>query len=235
MDMSGDFTGTDYSDFEYQFVDIDFGLTPSADTTNIGAEAVYTIEPLQFAGGLSQNEVAELVYLETYAGIELEDEAGNQQVATTAETRGAVGINLPNSQDAFISKVQTSTGDPVDASVEVVGTNNGVNAEDDIRPLSSVRTDERFLQAYRAKFSPPFDDTGPGGSGSHDHFHDKKHFRRLTGRGPVFDANDDLSVSTAFNVGSSVTGGGSTIRLQCVWDVAEVDDAGRAFSVPEGM
>jgi hypothetical protein len=225
----------DYSDFEYQVVSLENRISSVLDTTNPSVDTVFSIEPLQFAGGLSQNEVAELVYLETYVGLETEDEGGAQTAATTAEARGAIGINFPNSQDAFVSKVQQQTN-PQDANSAVIRASTGVDIEDDVNALSSIRTDERFLQFYRAMQGPAFDDdTGAGGSQTHDHFRAQKNYRQLTGRGPVFDANDDLSVSSSVNIGNTVNGGGANIRLHCVWDVAEVDDAGRAFSVPDGM
>jgi hypothetical protein len=57
-------------------------------------------------------------------------------------------------------------------------------------------------------------------------------WRQVTGRGPVLDSNDDIGVNSRLVVNDSIIGCVGQVRAHLVWDVAEVDDAGRAFSVP---
>jgi hypothetical protein len=227
----GDGADVDYSDFEYQQIDVALRVQPTSSGSNQQAAVVYDIEPLGDIGGLANNEVAELAYMETYAGMEFEDENDDQNVGTAGECRGAVGINLPASDEAFPSDAQQSN--PKQAQSTLIQTQN--TTESELNANSSVSSDDRFLQLYRAREYPPFDDetTGPGGGGSHDQFFAVKNWRELTGRGPVLDANDDIGISLNVNVGDSIIGVAGNVRCHMIWDVAETDDAGRRFSVPE--
>jgi len=57
------------------------------------------------------------------------------------------------------------------------------------------------------------------------------HFRHNYGRGPVLDDQDTIDViSRIINGTGGVVSG--MIRMKLVWDIAETDDAGRRFSVP---
>jgi len=229
--VSADGSDVDYSDFEYQVFDVDLIIAAGGAAGNLGADAVYTIEPLGDAAGLDNNEVAEIVYTELHCGFENEDEEADQDVATTAEARGAMGINLPASQAAFLSATQTAASAQLDATV--IRTNPDTN-EDDVITNGNSKTDDRFLQFFRAQTGYPFDDetNGPGGGGSHENFYAEKNWRTLTGRGPVLDANDDLSVAVSANASDSVIGLSVNVRGHIVYDVAEMSDAGRRFSVP---
>jgi len=231
MNMDGmDGDVADYSDFEYQTIEANPTLQGS-DGPNVGFDAVYQFEPLEAIGGLDNNEVAELVYLEVHAGIEIEDESDDQNVATGAELRGVVGINLPESQAAFLSTTQS--GAPANFDATVIRTNP--DTEEPFTLGGANKAEDRFLQPYRATASPPFDDqtNGPGGGRSDDAFLAEKSYRDLTGRGPVLDANDDVSISLSLNVGDTILQTGADIRVHMVWDVAETSDAGRRFSVPQ--
>jgi len=70
------------------------------------------------------------------------------------------------------------------------------------------------------------------GAGSHEDFYGNRDYRSLTNRGPVLDSTDDISVYQSINVGDTITAFSGEVRIHMVWDVAEVDEAGRAFSVP---
>lgn len=228
MSVNMDADGTDYSDFEYQTAALRTQVTPDDSvSTNPRARTVTSFEPLARIGGLDNNEVAELVYLETFADIEIEDEeVADQDVATTGELRGAVGINLPASDSAFPESADVGFRGEVVEAANI--------PEDNVTTRGNSRSDDRILQQYFSGFGLPFDDqtNGPGGSGTYNHFYAEKSYRSLTGRGPVLDANDDLSVSAAVNVSDSIIPIASNTRIHCVWDVAETSDAGRRFSVP---
>jgi hypothetical protein len=97
---------------------------------------------------------------------------------------------------------------------------------------SSTRDD--IFQHFRTVGFPQITDTtgGLGAGGSVDGFYSMKNFRDLVGRGPVLDSNDDLTVlGRVVNANTAIDVRGD-VRIWAAWDVAEVDDAGRAFSVP---
>jgi len=91
MDMSGE-GPTDYADYDYQVLRVEDKATNNSGSVN--EQFLTTIEPLEAIGGLSNNEVAELVYMEVQATIEPEDESESQGVATIAEYRGVIGANI---------------------------------------------------------------------------------------------------------------------------------------------
>jgi len=221
---------TDYSDFEYQQIDSVLLINEGQDNTgdeNARVLSVTSVEPLLGRGGLDNNEVAELVYMQTSAYIEIEDDSGDQDVGTAAEGRGTVGINLPNSTDAFVQ----DEGQFVDGNI--VGEVRNVD-EGNVTVGTSVVSDNRILQLFDTHATYPFDDasSGPGGGGSQEGYTAEKNWRQLTGRGPVVDATDDISTALALNAGDTILTQNLRVRVHMVWDVAEVSDAGRAFSVP---
>lgn len=223
--MSGG-ADTDYSSFENQFVSFEHVMEDT--NGNARAKAGVEFEPLQGAGGLNQNEIAELVYYELQVSLEFEDEEeGDQNVATASEFRGTLGINLPTDQ-AFIDDdgvlSQTIDSDP-----------DGTVRNCTQRTILAEGVEERILQPYICRGSPPFDDETNGlGGGSVDSgvVYDRN-YRDLTGRGPVLDATDDLVLSGTNIVGDGILEQIGTVRAHFVWDTAEVSDAGRAFSVPK--
>lgn len=229
MDMSGGSTATDYSSFEYQQISTQLFLeAQDFSETNPGSFVNHTIEPLSDIGGLANNEVAEIVAIETYAGLEFEDESADQNVGSSAELRGVSGINLPNAPGVVVGP----GGQTVEGQAEVYQ-----GDEDLAKPLNRSISEDRVLQIFRSHGGLPFDDqtNGPGGSGSIDSFHNTKNFRQLTGRGPVLDQNDDFNVNMTVNASDTLIEVGGTVRTHIIWDVAETSDAGRAFSVPDDM
>lgn len=213
---------TDYSDFKYQHVQQSLQFTPNDDQASAGGSV--QIEPLNQAGGLDQNEVAELVQMETIAYVELEDESADQNVATTGSMRAVIGANLPNSREAFPEGGGTTTD----------GTTYDVTNADFDNVLINSLVDDRIFQQVQTQFGVPFDDaaSGVGGSGSHENFHNTKNFRQEVGRGPVLDSTDDITINSDLNVSDALISVGGEIRVSFVWDTAEVSDAGRAFSLP---
>lgn len=222
MDMSGSTDVTDYSDYEYQEVSSILEVTPASDNDSPNVQTATLVEPLGAIGGLDNNEVAELVYLETMVDIEYEAELATQTVATTCETRGSIGINLTGSS-GFIESRSTPS------STELVNNSDNATFENQLRGAA----DDQFLQLFQARASPPFDgSSSPGSGAAYQPFNEKKNWRDLTNRGPVLDSTDDISIHQVLNLQDCVTPTASQVRLHMVWDTAEVSDAGRAFSVP---
>jgi hypothetical protein len=213
LDMSGGASGTDYSDFEYQTLKLN---NTAGGNGNVNSEFLYEVEPLGGIGGLDNDEVAELVHLEVHASIEPEDEKNDQDVATAADLRGIVGANI-NTLDGL-----TGIGNTI--AKQGSGGGSGLEVSDD-----------RVFQQFQARAVLPFDDqtNGPGG-GSFDSFHNSRNFRRITGRGPVLDSTDDITVSGAI-IGGDVLASvlSSSINIHLIYDTAHVGEAGRAFSVPD--
>jgi len=214
----------DYSDFAVQMVTLEPQMIPPLQQ-GANIKRVINIEPLKGRGGLSNNEVAELVYLETAAYIEPETELGDQDVASTTELRGVVGVNLPADRSG-LPRGSTAT---LDEQADFYET----QAVDDTAFQGGSITDNAYFQHFKTQGIIPFDDEagGPGG-GAVDHFHAEKYWRELTGRGPVLDQNDDVSVNSVLVADDSAVNVQGSITLTMHWDVAETDDAGRRFSVP---
>jgi len=215
MNGSGD---TDYSDFEYQQIT----ATPRAEGQgNLNTDFLFEYGPIDSIGGLDNNEVAELVYLELHASMEYEDEEVQQEVSTSAEMRGFLGANI-NSGNGLVS-----IEDRVNASV---GTGSG-----------STSADDRVFQIFQARSIPPNDGTAGGEPSASGGSQDsgliyEKPWRQLTGRGPILDSSDNLVLSGSITVGDALSGlVGGNVRAHLIWDVAETSDAGRAFSVPDSM
>lgn len=220
MDTSAGVTdsSTDYSDFRFQQANLD---VVKLDTGNTNLTGFYDFEPLEPVGGLANNEVAELVYLETQVGMEFEQESDDQDVGSSTEVRGTVGSNLSNDAGSLVA-------------------NGGINVDGELSDDSlgdldgNTLADNRIFQMFRVEGSPAFDDeaNGTGGGGSAPQQVYEKHFRDLTGRGPVLDQTDDMSATIRIVTGDSVITERANVRLHMYWDVAEVSDAGREFSLP---
>lgn len=223
---AGTMDGADYSDYRYQHFDYEHSSQAEADVTNRRSETFASLEPLSTAGGLDQNEVAELVAYELHATIENEpEEGGDQDVATSIEFRGTFGANL--GKNGGIGSSQQ--GVQVDGEV-IDQRESGVLAR-----FNNTTVDDRIFQLFRADSGYPSDDqaNGPGGNASPTDFYVMKKFRDLTGRGPVLDATDDITLNTTLIAGDLNSGVAGHVRVTLIWDVAEVSDAGRAFSLPD--
>lgn len=235
MSVSGGDVSADYSDYEYQSVSAQLILNEGEDATgdtSARSSAQAEFEPLSTVAGLDNNEVAELVHLEVIAALEHENEGADQTLATASEFRGNVGINLPPTGSSFVDN--NSTG-------QNAGGGNLFNvndiSEDNVFIQTAESTEDRILQHFKAVGSPPFDDSANGNSGANysSVFHAKKNFRDLVGRGPVLDSTDAITTLLSVNAEDTVMQILGDLKLQMIWDVAEVSDAGRAFSVPDGM
>jgi len=223
----GAFEGSDYSDFEYQFVHAATSIRGIGSDTNVGQGSLNRFDVLEGNGGLNNNEVAELVYYELQASTEFEDENVDQDVATSLQMRGTFGANLPNSG---LAGIHPPAGQIEDG--EVFEESGDASTRVAFR---REKVDNRIFQIFSANQGVPFDDgtNGPGGSSSFNTFEAERNYRQLTGRGPVLDSTDDLNVFIDINAGDVVSQIRGEVRLHMVWDTAEVSDAGRAFSVPD--
>lgn len=220
---------TDYSDFEYQQGQISLRQTPADAEQGARTKASFSIEPLAPQGGLDNNEVVELVYFDMQLDIEYDDETADQGVSTYTETRAIFGANFPSDTSQLELE---PTRDEVDGTVSIFDTNGF--PENEVSASHRSRSDDRIFQTMRATGNPPFDDTtsGPGGGSTTTHDRVSKNWRDLVGRGPVLDSSDDLSWAVAVITGDLLIECTAVIRYHMVFDVAEVSDAGRAFSVP---
>jgi len=235
IDGHGDMdAGTDYSDFEYQHTRtaVELNADQSVDS-NPRSTYLFEYDPLAGLGGLANNEVAELVYQEVIAGVEVDTETGDQSAASAFQMRGGFGINLdPVSVDQV---VPGSFGGPSP------GTNSRVLEETDSAISSTIEgsyTADELLQQYEVNGVIPFSgeiadiSSGAGGAGAIDVMSHEKNWRELTGRGPVVNNDDELINIVSVNADNTVVDVNGFVRTHLVWDVAETSDAGRKFSVP---
>lgn len=228
--MSGS-ADVDYSDFEYQQIEAQFSITGDGSNDAATVDGLARYDVLEAVGGLDNNEVAELVGYRLQVGLEVEDSAedGDQDVGSSIEFRGTFGANLDGTTDAI------SSNELGERNIETVffnstgGTNANISG-------TSVARDEIF-DHYRVTGTFPFDDqtNGPGGGGSLPTLQLEENYRQTHGRGPVLDSNDDIGVLGFVIAADTVLTTAGFVRGTLIWDVAETDDSGRAFSVPEGM
>jgi len=216
----------DYSSFDYQHVTYQH----ESGGGNSGRTTIKTsVEPLQGAGGLDVNEVAELVgynFEARFAGDGYGALFSGDQLAGSAEYRGAFGVNLPASTQPLIEN-QGATGQST------------IFDEDDGGSVTTATAftddDPAILEMFDIDLFGPYADTasGTGGGGGLTRVDRFKNWRAVTGRGPVLDAEDELAVvsrQVKNQMGVNIDG---RVTVNLIWDVAEIDDAGARFSVPE--
>lgn len=211
----------DYSDFEYQQIYFKHGhenLTGDDSRSRINFEA----NVLDGAGGLDNNEVAELVYMDVLVNIEHQQSNSDQNVGSETQFNGVVGANLPNSGDLLQNIGAAPDG-------TILETNNT-----DAVVAGSVDSEDRVFAGFDVVKHPAFDDetNGVGGAGAAQTLQITKNFRQITGRGPVLDSSDSMNVTSQLLQEDELVPAEGQCQLYCVWDVAETSDAGRAFSVP---
>ena len=168
-------------------------------------------------GGGSADAVANVEILGDVGGLEpneiaelvmIEVDFGAEYEGTsgTMEHRGAIGANFDSDQDIVSESENT-------------GTVFNTNGTTDVKYGTAVGS-EYFVQ-FRTHFE---------NAKNVDH---RQYFLRQNyGRGPVLDSQDTISVlSRIVNESTGVTG--ATYQMKLVWDIAETDDSGRRFSIPE--
>lgn len=215
----------DYSDYEYQIVVHEHSHVGSNDESNPNTTVKSTAEPLADVGGLDVNEVAELVYYEIEVNLEHEQAGFNQTEASSTNGRGAFGANLASNKEIMPNPDRAG-----DLPTDIVENKRGTASVD-----AFSRVTDNIFSIFEVQGSPAFDDAADSGAGGGEgvgFVSKERNYRQLTGRGPVLDSNDDLNIITRLAGENTVQGEQINVRLHLVWDTAEVDDAGRAFSVP---
>jgi len=217
--MSGSTASTDYADFEYQQMTVAQRLNAADNQPAASGTVIANFDVLGDVGGLANNEVAELVYFALELGFDGADSAiaGDQDVGGTIFVQGSLGSNI--TEQALPLSGNFSQPDQAD---------NGQTQQ-----LS--KSDDAIFEDYTMEASLPFDDetNGTGGGGYVDTgtVHERN-YRSLTGRGPVLDQNDDLTIVQSYTNNDSVIEPNVVTTVHAVWDVAETSDAGQRFSVP---
>ena len=225
MDVHTGSNGTDYSDYEIQRVQaqsqVDDPTGKEAST-----RAHFRAGPLEGRGGLANNEVAELVGFRLCVKTAYEADTDDQDNDSGVIIFGSFGINLQGTAE-FLNP---SEGGSIE---EFQSKNNGGTSH-----FANSEVDDRVLDYFQHTSHTGFVNgvQGAGGGGTVEPGYEREvHFREVTGRGPVLDSTDDITLTYDLegeNVSNRVLG---RIDVELIWDVAEVSDAGRAFSVPDGV
>jgi len=227
INMGHDGEETDYSDFAHQQVNFQTTVDEADLTGSPAAVRVqHEVEPLAGRGGLAQNEVAELVYFRLEARTADFSDSADQNVGSHVVIFGSFGMNLQATGDEL---------NPADAGDATVFRREGTTDDaGNTATLSDV--DDRVLCRFAHTSTPPFDDeaNGLGGGGQVEPGDVReRNFRDMLGRGPVLDSSDDLTAVYDLEGEDVIVTFVGDIAVDLVWDVAEVSDAGRAFSVPK--
>lgn len=221
--MSGSADSTDYSSFEYQQLTARLGFPQASGSQETELTETVQFDVLGTIGGLANNEVAELVGYRLTVSVDGSDSSadGDQNVGGTHHFEVALAANGDNEA--------VPTNYPGADDVQLVSPGASVSS-------ATVSRDEVFELA-QGGFSLPFDDiaNGLGGGGFTTLYSESRNMRQLTGRGPVLDQSDDLTVTIHNNSSDNVISPETVVHVHLIWDVAETDDAGRAFSVPSGV
>lgn len=232
---TGQFVGDDgemidYSSFEYQHISLDHTEQGQNDANS---RAFVQLDPLQDSGGLDTNQLAELVAMRVTVDVSNDDFTTVEGSPGTTQFRGVFGVNLNSGDDLLRNTEEVALVDP-SQNIE----DNGAllferNSNAQIR-ITSHDKDEVFHH-FQATATSPFDNAGAstGGGGGYTFQVETVAFRDLVGRGPVVDAGDNLSFVTQLVKNRVQAGAEGSVRMTLIWDVSEVNDAARRFSVPQ--
>ena len=199
-------TGSSYADFRHQAFDSKLEIEDGA----ANATAILEFEPLEDLGGLEPNQIAELVYVDLWLSVEAE---GTQNGGST-ELRGSLGANLAASRGELVEEGGSRSG-------SIDGENIGGSSGNFGYEGGILTGSERFIK-YQTHFGP--NNSVP--------YNSQYHMREIYGRGPVLDDQDVISLLTRVVSESGGINGGK-VGGKLVFDVAETDDSGRRFSLPE--
>ena len=222
-ELTGDTNDIDYSSFEYQHVEYQHeenGGDSARSTFAIG------IDPLDQQGGLDINEVAELVGMYVTHNVAADDFTQTSQTQNgNVEYRGVLGSNLDSLGDLVSSSATAK--DREETPIE-----SNDNPDGQARTFGHSKAE--VFHHFSTYLSTPFDDTtnGSGGGGAYMARERFVNFRDITGRGPVLDGNDEMSVVSRIIKNNVEYDTEAITRATYIWDVAEVDDAGRRFAIP---
>lgn len=213
---------SDYASFEYQQFQYEHSAVPNINASNNPlADVVFGFDPLQEVGGLANNEVAELVGHRITVGLENESEQ-SQSGDSSIEARGFFGANFDDT--GLIIENSENTIDLLDSDGETT----------DSQSQGGVRSRDEIFEVYQVHGGLPFSDPadGTGGSGDLSDLVYERNWRQTTGRGPVLDSNDTVTVANRLTAGDTETAVRMQMTGHLIWDIAETNDAGRQFSVP---
>lgn len=157
-----------------------------------------TFEPL---GGLTRDELAELVYL---------DVSVHPKAAPVADEEGhwstAWEFSLDNDPKAIDHDDSVDTADV-----------DGVSGMD--RDTWNIETDPDILDVASASVMAAVDETSGPGAGTAVPYDRTYDFRAMFGRGPVLDRHSDLHVHLESDLSGDGIRGQMSYRLALIWDV----------------
>lgn len=208
INPDGDMGGPDYSDYRFET----FHLEPKVEGDS-QVDFNFSWDPLQETGGLKNNEVAEITYLEIQAASEPESVG---TAGDTIETRGVLGANL-NFSDLHVAGANN-------ANLETQ-VNSGTQ---DTGGTNEIKSENSIFATFQAQGSGNTTEAGGGSAVTQV----ERDYRSLTGRGPVVDQTDKIHTVCRVITDDSSAFANGQIRGHLIYDVAELSDAGRQFSVP---
>lgn len=201
-------SGNGYDDLEVQTVNTQMFTNSGTITDALEEFAQFnTFEPV---GGLSRNEVAELVYLQTNVSLQI--------TGTSDATAGCHAHVLGElSSDPELNATFLNASDRSEQDVDGI---TGVDA------YNNVSNDPEVLQSHAVgAHAESLDDTNGSGSGaSGSTLSYDRPYRKMFGHGPTFDRHDDIFVHLGYNSeGTSQPDVEYYDKMTMVWDVREID------------
>lgn len=222
---------TEYPDFEVQtvFYETAFGSAQS-NSPEANVTTVHEHDPVEIDGGIDNSEVAELVAMHGHAYAAPDTQGSqNQTEDGLIELRGVVGANM-GSIDAL-----PDDGERGGSVTELLRENlpDGEDLSNVQRPVQSEE-DQSVFEHYHVSTPVGFRDTTNtlGGSAGVQYDRFGLNFRDLYGRGPIFDASDEVSVVQKLIKNNVVRGTDSGLHMRFVWDISEIEGTRRQFSLP---
>lgn len=215
----------DYSDFRVQSIVLEAVMNTSPAGPESLNQYLAAVEPMAGVGGLANNEVAELVAHRIGITFDSRDnaDAGDQDVGGGFYLEGTFGANADNSDLIPLNL-------PEAGALETTSNQGPIPGDTSLRST----TQGRMFELLQVAASLPFDDgtNGPGGGEAAPLALYERDWRHVTGRGPVLDQTDDVTLAVNATAWDSVIEAAFVVQCHLIWDVAEMSDAGRVFSVP---
>lgn len=220
----------DYSSYEFQ--QSEFKISAEDVRTEGAGENVSAYiqqDPLEPSGGLDQNEVAELVAIHRSISVEPDNfEDLSPRTQGNFEFRGVFGNDLTAEADQLFPAGginNVGNGEVYDQ------TSDWATFELFNKGQTNAAIFDHFALTQGAGFEEPADGSGAGATTQT--LEKTLPLREWYGAGPVLDASDNIGlnanlVSNNIDIGEL----SGLYRTTLVWDVAEVDDAGRRFGIP---
>lgn len=221
----------DYADFRYQQGDVLLKMSKgTADNSEDRLVGAVDFEPLQGSGGLAPNQYAELVFLEAnfYVDRARQENETAQTEPSGAFATAAIGSNLD-------SRYDLPEYSNVGADGEILLDEDADDSQSEPFIAQTTQTNDAVFGTLQLTSTANFKSGSGmyGGGGSSESGNLERNFREITGRGPVLDQNDDLSVVISALANNNISDLQFHVQVYAIWDVAETDDAGRRFSVDQ--